>query len=90
MTDAVPEAKLKATDIGLVPEGDGWFVLNARDVSWITEPGARTGHRLRRTAGVVAGFGFRIQVLSPRPARHLPRRVGGRRTSSSSPASACS
>jgi uncharacterized cupin superfamily protein len=30
----VPEAKLKETEHGLVPEGEGWFVLNARDARW--------------------------------------------------------
>jgi uncharacterized cupin superfamily protein len=30
----VPEARLRATEHGLVPEGDGWFVLNAREASW--------------------------------------------------------
>jgi uncharacterized cupin superfamily protein len=30
----MPEAKLKKTEHGLVPESDGWFVLNARDVPW--------------------------------------------------------
>jgi uncharacterized cupin superfamily protein len=30
----VPEAKLEATEHGLVPEGEGWFVLNARDTRW--------------------------------------------------------
>jgi uncharacterized cupin superfamily protein len=30
----VPEAKLKDTEHGLVPEGEGWFVLNARDAPW--------------------------------------------------------
>ena len=30
----VPEAPLDQTDTGLVPRGDGWFVLNARDASW--------------------------------------------------------
>src|SRR5215211_2440723 len=30
----VPEAPLKPTDAGLVPEGDGWFVVNARDARW--------------------------------------------------------
>jgi uncharacterized cupin superfamily protein len=30
----VPEARLKATDSGVVPESDGWFVLNARDAGW--------------------------------------------------------
>ena len=30
----VPEAELQQTEHGLVPTGDGWFVLNARDSRW--------------------------------------------------------
>ena len=30
----VPEARLEATEHGLVPQGDGWFVLNAREARW--------------------------------------------------------
>jgi uncharacterized cupin superfamily protein len=30
----VPEAKLEQTEHGLVPQGEGWFVLNARDATW--------------------------------------------------------
>jgi uncharacterized cupin superfamily protein len=30
----VPEAPLERTEHGLVPKGDGWFVLNARDARW--------------------------------------------------------
>ena len=30
----VPEAKLEQTEHGLVPRGDGWFVLNMRDAEW--------------------------------------------------------
>lgn len=30
----VPEARLESTETGLVPEGDGWFVLNAREARW--------------------------------------------------------
>jgi uncharacterized cupin superfamily protein len=30
----IPEAQLEPTDHGLVPKGDGWFVLNARDACW--------------------------------------------------------
>ena len=64
MTDAVPEAKLKGTDLGFVPEGHGWFVLNARDVSWITsqERGQDTDFEGRQEW---SQLGFRIQVLSP-------------------------
>jgi uncharacterized cupin superfamily protein len=30
----VPEAKLERTDAGLRPDGEGWFVLNAREAIW--------------------------------------------------------
>ena len=30
----VPEAQLEATEHGLVANGEGWFVLNARDARW--------------------------------------------------------
>ena len=30
----MPEAGLRRTKYGLVPEGDGWFVLNARETRW--------------------------------------------------------
>ena len=30
----VPEAPLEKTEHGLVPKGEGWFVLNARDAPW--------------------------------------------------------
>ena len=30
----VPESPLKPTEHGLVPESDGWFVLNAREAPW--------------------------------------------------------
>jgi uncharacterized cupin superfamily protein len=30
----IPEAPLEPTDHGLVPRGEGWFVLNARDARW--------------------------------------------------------
>jgi uncharacterized cupin superfamily protein len=30
----IPEAPLERTDAGLVPAGEGWFVLNAREARW--------------------------------------------------------
>jgi uncharacterized cupin superfamily protein len=35
----VPEARLEPTESGLVPRGDGWFVLNATDARWRHAPG---------------------------------------------------
>jgi uncharacterized cupin superfamily protein len=33
------EAPLKETDAGLVPDGHGWFIVNAREARWIRRPG---------------------------------------------------
>jgi uncharacterized cupin superfamily protein len=35
----VPEARLEQTEHGLVPKGDGWFVVNARGARWLERPG---------------------------------------------------
>jgi uncharacterized cupin superfamily protein len=35
----VPEAELVTTEQGLVPKGDGWFVLNATETQWWERPG---------------------------------------------------
>jgi uncharacterized cupin superfamily protein len=60
----VPEAPLEQTENGLVPKGDGWFVLNARAARW--------WHAERR--GAIADFegdtqfpqlGMHIYVLEP-------------------------
>jgi uncharacterized cupin superfamily protein len=32
------EAKLEQTDAGVVPAGEGWFVLNARETVWADSP----------------------------------------------------
>jgi uncharacterized cupin superfamily protein len=34
LDDMVPEADLEKTEHGLVPKGDGWFVLGLRDAEW--------------------------------------------------------
>ena len=60
----VPEAPLKDTEHGLVADGDGWFVLNARDATWLDRGGR----------GVLCHFeehtdfpqlGIHIMVLEP-------------------------
>jgi uncharacterized cupin superfamily protein len=35
----VRESRLESTEQGLVPAGDGWFVLNAREARWFHGPG---------------------------------------------------
>jgi len=64
MTESIREAQLKRTDAGLIPQGEGWFVLNARDVSWIRseERGQDTDFEGGQEW---AQLGFRIHVLMP-------------------------
>jgi len=65
----VEEAELVATERGLVPKGEGWFVLNARETQWWQRPGRGV---LCEFEG--AGFegaldfhqlGINLQVLGP-------------------------
>jgi quercetin dioxygenase-like cupin family protein len=60
----VSEAPLEQTDLGFVPEGEGWFVVNAREVTWIRseERGQDTDFEGRQEW---TQLGFRIQVLGP-------------------------
>ena len=58
----VPEAERK-TDAGLIPQGEGWFVLNARDASWIRSE--ERGKTPTLKVGRSGALGFRIQVVAP-------------------------
>jgi uncharacterized cupin superfamily protein len=59
----VPEASLERTDGGLVPAGEGWFVLNARDARWLEgEFGAYTRFEGQARFPQV---GLNIGVLEP-------------------------
>jgi quercetin dioxygenase-like cupin family protein len=64
MTDAVPEARLAKTELGLVPESEGWFVLNASDATWVRseERGQDTDFEGKQEW---TQLGFRIQILGP-------------------------
>ena len=61
VTDPIREAPLEKTETGVIPQGDGWFVLNARDVSWIQseERGQDTDFEGGQDW---TQLGFRIQV----------------------------
>jgi uncharacterized cupin superfamily protein len=64
----VSESRLASTDHGLVPHGDGWFVLNARDTRWFHAPGRSA---ICEFEGPYEGeqdflqFGINLSVLGP-------------------------
>jgi uncharacterized cupin superfamily protein len=61
----VSESPLEQTEHGLLPAGEGWFVLNARDARWQVEG---TGGKLTFFEGDRPGFeqlGINVSVLEP-------------------------
>ena len=64
MPEPVSEATLQKTDAGLIPEGEGWFVLNARDALWIRSE-ERGQDSVLEGRQEWSGLGFRLQVLMP-------------------------
>lgn len=60
----VPEAQLKETETGLVPEGEGWFVVNARDAAWWRSDELGQVTTFEGTPRF-AELGFNVYVLQP-------------------------
>jgi uncharacterized cupin superfamily protein len=60
----VPEAKLKETESGLVPEGEGWFVVNTREARWFEHAAFGRYSRFEGDARFPE-FGINISVLEP-------------------------
>ena len=60
----VPESRLEATEHGLVPKGDGWFVLNAREARWLSRRAAPrfASSRVRQD---FPQLGINLSVLGP-------------------------
>jgi len=64
----VPESRLESTEHGLVPKGDGWFVLNAREARWLHGPGRSA---ICQFEGAYEGeqdflqLGINLSVLAP-------------------------
>jgi uncharacterized cupin superfamily protein len=60
----VPEAKLEQTEHGLVPQGPGWYVLNARDASWWAAEGRGAYSNLEGEPGFEQ-LGIALVTLEP-------------------------
>jgi uncharacterized cupin superfamily protein len=58
------EARLESTEHGLLPEGEGWFVVNARDARWYHGEG-RPAICIPEGEPEFAQVGVNINVLEP-------------------------
>lgn len=61
----VPEAPLEQTEDGLLPAGEGWFVLNAREAAWRRWEGMGKWPRLEGTRPIFPQLGIGLTVLEP-------------------------
>jgi uncharacterized cupin superfamily protein len=60
----VPEARLQRTESGLVPEGEGWFVLNAREARWAQHEALGSACSFEGDVPFSA-YGVNVHVLRP-------------------------
>jgi uncharacterized cupin superfamily protein len=59
------EAKLERTSAGLVPGGEGWFVVNARDTAWMNYETLGASCRFESPDRRFAEYGINLHVLVP-------------------------
>jgi uncharacterized cupin superfamily protein len=60
----VPESRLESTEHGLVPQGEGWFVLNARDAVWRPSEG-RGAYCIFEGEPEFSQIGIHVVTLAP-------------------------
>jgi uncharacterized cupin superfamily protein len=60
----VPESRLEPTEHGLVPKGDGWFVLNGREAPW-RHAEARSAICIFEGEPEFSQLGINLSVLAP-------------------------
>ena len=64
--EPVPEADLRPAEAGLVPEGEGWFVVNVADAHATHSERFGSSARFEHRPGVeFPEFGFNVRVLQP-------------------------
>ena len=62
----MPEAKLEDSGSGLAPSGEGWFVVNVRDVEWWTTKTFGSGCVFESKEFQFPQLGLALNVLEPR------------------------
>jgi uncharacterized cupin superfamily protein len=61
----IGEANLVPTPSGLLPDSEGWFVVNVRDTAWATGDRFGSGCRFESTDRPFPQLGINLHVLQP-------------------------
>jgi hypothetical protein len=84
--NVVPEARLVATEHGRVPEGQGWFILNAREAQWWERNGRGVLCEFEGAgfegAGDFEQLGINLTILGPGEPMAMYHRENDQETSS--------
>ncbi len=59
------EARLERTDTGLLPAGDGWFILNLTEIGWATVPGGGIWCGFEAPDARSPRLGIGVHILHP-------------------------
>jgi hypothetical protein len=85
----VPEAPRERTENGVIPTGEGWFVVNVRDAQWYDSTPLGFVVTFEGTDARFAELGINIGILRPGEAGGLYHREEAQEDFLVSPASAC-
>jgi uncharacterized cupin superfamily protein len=61
----VPEAPLEESPSGLAPAGEGWFVVNVRDATWVTTEALGSTAVFESPKSWLPQLGINVRVLEP-------------------------
>ena len=70
----IGEAKLEPAASGLLPAGEGWFIVNVRDTAWMTNDKHGSGCRFENTNLPFSEIGINLRVLGPGQANGMYHR----------------
>jgi uncharacterized cupin superfamily protein len=65
MAQGVPEAEVREAEVGLAPEGDGWFIVNIADSQGLRASTLGSGAMFEADIGDFPQFGINVRVLEP-------------------------
>ena len=65
MEASVAEAPVREAEVGLAPEGDGWFIVNIADSAGLKTDTLGSGAMFEASIGDFPQFGINVRVLEP-------------------------
>lgn len=65
MEASVAEARVREAEVGMAPDGDGWFIVNIADSAGLQTDTLGSGAMFEANIGDFPQFGINVRVLEP-------------------------